>query len=316
MPHARVPLHGPLALSLVRYGALVSTAILYCCDPLNPRAVDGHFSGESRAARTAGATTALIDHDALLRGDEHAAVRRVPRDLGAVWYRGWMIPTLRYQRLAEALDQRGARLVVGARQYQAAHELPGWYPAFAEVTPRSVWLPSPPGVAPDIDALAALVAPLGGGPAVVKDFVKSRKHEWSEACFVADLADAAELHRVVARFVQLQEEFLAGGVVVRGFERFDRDLGEARVWWLDGEPVMITSHPDTPDRQPSPVLDHVAPLVRGLKCRFITTDMAMRTDGTWRVVEVGDGQVSDLPRTVDPSALATVLTRCGRRGEV
>ena len=296
---------------LDRYGALVTNAILYCCDPLNPRAVDGHFSAEAKAARVTATATALIDHDALLRGDAHAAVRRVPRDLGPVWYRGWMIPSLRYQQLVEALDQRGAELVVGARQYRAAHELPGWYPTFSEVTPRSVWLPSPPGVAPDVDALAALVAPLGGGPAVVKDFVKSRKHEWSQACFVADLADAAGLHRVVARFVQLQEDFLTGGVVVRVFEQFDRDLGEARVWWLDDEPVMITSHPDTPDRQPSPVLDHVAPLVQRLGCRFITTDVAVRTDGTWRVVEVGDGQVSDLPPSVDPSPLTTALIDVG-----
>jgi hypothetical protein len=43
--------------------------------------------------------------------------------------------------------------------------------------------------------------------------------------------------------------------------------------------------------------------VRKLDCRFITTDLAQRTDGTWRVIEVGDGQVSDLPTSTDPSAL-------------
>lgn len=289
----------------------VPNAILYCCDPLNPRTADGHFGAEAGAARTAGATTALIDHDALLAGDADAAVRRVPHDLGPVWYRGWMIPGRRYEQLAEALHRRGAGLVTGASRYRAAHELPGWYPTFAEATPRSVWLPSPPAVVPDAGTLAALVAPLGGGPAVVKDFVKSRKHEWNEACFVPDLADAAGLHRVVASFVRLQDDFLAGGIVVRVFERFDRDRGEARVWWLDGEPVMTTSHPDTPDRRPSPALDHVAPLVRRLGCRFVTTDVALRTDGTWRVVEVGDGQVSDLPRTADPGPLLTALARAG-----
>ncbi len=293
------------------YGALMSNAILYCCDPLNPRAVDGHFTAEVTAARAAGATTALVDHDALLRGDAQAAARRVPHGLGRAWYRGWMIPSRHYQQLADALDQRGVDLVVGAQQYQAAHELPGWYPTFAGTTPRSVWLPSPPGVVPDVDALAALVAQLGGGPAVVKDFVKSRKHEWKEACFVADLDHTAGLHRVVERLVQLQEDFLAGGIVVRAFEQFDADSGEARVWWFDGEPLMITPHPDTPDHQPSPVLDHVTPLVRRLGCRFITTDMALRIDGTWRVVEVGDGQVSDLPRTVDPSLLTTALSAAG-----
>jgi hypothetical protein len=43
-------------------------------------------------------------------------------------------------------------------------------------------MPAEPGRPPSVDELAALVAPLRRGPAVVKDFVKSRKHEWDEAC--------------------------------------------------------------------------------------------------------------------------------------
>jgi hypothetical protein len=44
-------------------------------------------------------------------------------------------------------------------------------------------------------------------------------------------------------------------------------------------------------------------LVRKLGCRFVTTDLAQRTDSAWRVIEVGDGQVSDLPTSTDPAAL-------------
>jgi len=32
---------------------------------------------------------------------------------------------------------------------------------------------------------------------------------------------------------------------------------------------------------------------------FITLDLVRRSDGIWRVVEVGDGQVSDRPATTD-----------------
>ncbi|MGW3628084.1 hypothetical protein [Streptomyces sp. NPDC000880] len=35
--------------------------------------------------------------------------------------------------------------------------------------------------------------------------------------------------------------------------------------------------------------------------------MALRSEGVRRVVEVGDGQVSDLRQAVDPAELATVL---------
>jgi hypothetical protein len=42
--------------------------------------------------------------------------------------------------------------------------------------------------------------------------------------------------------------------------------------------------------------------------RVPATDVACRADGVWRVIEVGDGQVSDLPSTADPAALLRRLS--------
>ncbi|MEW2330749.1 ATP-grasp domain-containing protein [Micromonospora chersina] len=40
----------------------------------------------------------------------------------------------------------------------------------------------------------------------------------------------------------------------------------------------------------------------------MTVDLARRDDGTWRVVELGDGQVSDRPSTISPyDFVATLL---------
>ncbi|MFF7019532.1 ATP-grasp domain-containing protein [Streptomyces klenkii] len=284
----------------------MAPVILFCRDPLHPRRADPHFAEDVRAAREAGLRTALLDHDALLAGDAGGAVRGVPRGAGDAWYRGWMVPSGRYAELAGALAAREVTLLTPPDAYRCAHELPGWYAAFTSVTPASVWLPAGPGRAPGAPELAALAAPLGGGPGIVKDFVKSRKHEWHEACYVPDLADTDRLAAVVARFVELQDAFLAGGVVLRAFERFT-GAGEARVWWVDGRPVLVTAHPDHPDRRPEPALDAVAPLVAALGCRFVTTDLARREDGEWRVVEVGDGQVSDLPRGAAPEPLFRAL---------
>ncbi len=282
-------------------------SILYCGEALDLRVPDARFRDEVAAARAVGATTAFLDHDLLVRGHADAAVRRVPRDLGRVWYRGWTVTAAQYEQLAAALMRRGALLVTAPQEYVAAHELPGWYPTFAGATPGSAWLPSPAGAVPAPETLAALVAAWGSGPGVVRDFLTSGQHEWDEACFVPDLADTERLWRVVRRFVHLQGGFLAGGIVLRRFERYDRLLGEARVWWLDGRAVLVSAHPDTPGFRSAPALDGVRPLVELLGCRFVTTDLAMRNDGVWRVVAVGDGQVSELPRTTDPAVLAAAL---------
>ncbi|MEW2069217.1 ATP-grasp domain-containing protein [Streptomyces sp. NPDC007346] len=281
------------------------TGFLFCSDPLRPNRPDPHFADEAAAVRAAGGGTALVDHDALLAGDATGAVARVARDSGPYWYRGWMVPSDRYAELERALAVRGCALLIGAADYRRAHELPGWYEVFADLTPRSVWCD---GLPPD--DLQELAAPLGPGPGIVKDFVKSRKHEWHEACYVPELSDRGQLAAVVGRFVELQGSFLAGGVVLRAFEPFVPG-GEARVWWVDGEPVLVTAHPDTPDRLPDPPLGPVREAVRRLGPRWVTTDLALREDGVWRVVEVGDGQVSGLPAGAAAGELFAALTAAG-----
>ncbi|MEV7560061.1 ATP-grasp domain-containing protein [Streptomyces sp. NPDC089795] len=289
--------------------------VLHCRDPLNERRADAHFAAEARQLRAAGGTVLLIDHDALLVGDAERAVARVPEGAGAVWYRGWMIPASRYAALDAALRRRGGELVVTPEAYRRAHELPGWYETFAGLTPVSGWLPAGPGAVPDPEGLEALAAGLPPGAAVVKDYVKSRKHEWDEACYVPDLADPAALHRVVARFVELQGEFLTGGVVLRAFEQFVTPEGaaaEVRVWWRDGVPRLVTAHPDSPVAEvPQGIeaaLEPVRAAVEALGCPLVTTDLALRADGVWRVVEVGDGQVSDLHKEADQAAFCRLLT--------
>lgn len=280
---------------------------LFCRDPLRPRHPDPQFGQEAAAVLRAGARISLVDHDALLAGDVEAAVGRVRRDSGPYWYRGWMIPPARYAELERALAVRGCALLTDASAYRAAHELPGWYGMFTDLTPRSVWRPLSAGEAlPDPSVWSELAGDLGPGPGIVKDFVKSRKHEWFEACFVPELRDAGRLADVVGRFVELQGDFLAGGVVLRAYEPFVPG-GEARVWWVDGEPVLVTAHPDTPGQVPTPGLHSVGEAVRALGCRWVTTDMALREDEVWRVVEVGDGQVSGLPAGDGDRLFTTLL---------
>ena len=83
---------------------------------------------------------ALIDHEALAEPDgAERAVARVPDGGGPAVYRGWMLDSGRYAALAGALTAKGVTLRTSAAQYRHAHELPGWYPALAPVTPLTTW---------------------------------------------------------------------------------------------------------------------------------------------------------------------------------
>lgn len=282
--------------------------ILYPNDPLAPRRIDPHFADEAVAASARGLSVAVVDHDVIMTASGDAlrsAVGTVPRGAdgrptGAV-YRGWMIPTPRYDALAGALAERGVVLLTTPELYQRAHELPGWYAALVAWTPRSVWTVGTG--APELEAARREVGP---GPLVIRDYVKSMKHDWDEAAFVPASDDGVPLRRVAARFVELRGEDLAGGLVLRDFE--DLVGPEARTWWVDGSCVLVAAHPDTPGAVPDGVdVAEIASAVRSLGVRFVTVDVVRRADGAWRVMELGDGQVSDRPSSVSPERFAATV---------
>lgn len=269
--------------------------LLVPADVLRPRRPDAHFAAEAGAAREAGMDVVLVDHDALASGGADEAVRRVPADAQAV-YRGWMLSSERYADFDEALRRRGVVLRTTAEQYRRAHELPGWYADLAEITPRTAWTEGA-----DRSAFVTACGELGSGPAVLRDYTKSMKHYWHEAAFIPDVADATAAWSVASRFLELRDSDFAGGFVVREFENFVSR--EVRTWWVDGVCRLVGPHPDTPDDLPDADLAAAEPLVRGLGLPFVTADFALREDGVWRLVEIGDGQVSDRPRSVPPGEL-------------
>ena len=270
---------------------------------LRARRPDEHFAGEAAAAVEAGMAVALVDHDALTEPDGAArGVARVPAGGGTAVYRGWMLRSGQYAGFADALAGRGVVLRTGAAAYRRAHELPGWYAALASVTPESVWTRGDRR-----EDFGAACAELGGGPAVLRDYVKSMKHYWDEAAFIPDVADRAAAWKVASRFRELRDEEFTGGFVLRRFEDFGS--AEVRTWWVDGTCRLVTAHPDTPD-SPAPAgldLAWLAPLVGSLGLPFVTVDLALRADGVWRVVELGDGQVSDRSSSTDPGAFVAAV---------
>ncbi|SCL37728.1 hypothetical protein GA0074692_4767 [Micromonospora pallida] len=275
--------------------------LLVPADPLRPRHPDPHFAPEALTAREAGVPVALVDHDALARGDADAALRRLPGEGEAV-YRGWMLHADRYAAFAEALATRGVTLRTRPDQYRRAHELPGWYADLAPVTPVTVWTSGD-----GRDAFDQARTELGDGPAVLRDYCKSMKHYWHEATLIPDLADAEAAWAVARRFRELREDDFVGGFVLRRFEQFTS--AEVRTWWRDGQCVLVGPHPDTPNLPPdtTPDLTTITPLVAALSLPFVTVDLAQRDDGVWRVVELGDAQVSDRPATITPARLLTPL---------
>lgn len=271
------------------------TLFIYPRDIFDKRAVDEAFAKEAHYVQLTGQhTIALMDSLALSENVPRKVFQNLSLHSGVsdVVYRGWMLTVEEYSQLEEILRENGITLKTSSQQYEKAHHLPGWYGEFESLTPKTyLW-----NLFGD-ESLEDFCAGLPERAYVIKDYVKSRKHEWDTACFAHSVS---VLGNVINEFVRLQQEenSFVGEVVVREFERFNSTAGEARVWWVDGELVASLPHPDNPDRLPvidKDFLNTVQASVKNLDCPFVVTDIASTVAGGWRVIEVGDGQVSGLP---------------------
>jgi hypothetical protein len=285
--------------------------LIFCSDPLQVRMPDPAFAAEVAAAETVGLEYALVNYEALVNDqDPLRAVQRVPvqpsTDLGV--YRGWMLTPADYQQLYAGLAARGVQLINDPVAYRHCHYLPEWYPLVAGVTPRSVWSTTRGDLS--LDRLMELVRPFGPRPLIVKDFVKSRKHEWADACYIPSAADRAAVDRVVRRFLELQGDDLNEGLVFREFVEFEALTKhsksgmpltkEFRLFFLDGAPLYTVPYWEEGDYQGMrPPADQFRDVAQMIGSRFFTMDIAQRVDGAWMIVELGDAQVAGLPEHVD-----------------
>ncbi|MFL5733421.1 MAG: ATP-grasp domain-containing protein [Chloroflexia bacterium] len=249
-----------------------------------------------------------MGYEDLVAGRVQAAVRRVPEQSPpeVAVYRGWMLKPSDYAAMYDALPARGVLLVNSPEEYRHCHYLPESYSVIEGVTAATAWMPLSGGEALDFEAVMALLRELGGGPVVLKDYVKPQKHYWEEACYIPDAADRAGVERVVRRFLELQGEDLAGGLVFREFvplaavSRHPQSAmplsEEYRVFFLDGNPIYTVpywEYGDYPAVGP-PVHDFLG-VAGQVRSRFFTMDLARRAGGTWMVIELGDAQVAGLP---------------------
>lgn len=293
-----------------RWRLSVKPRIIFPSDPLSPAGVDPHFEREREAAEREGFRTGLVNYEDLLAGEIGRCLRRVP-EAGAgeqILLRGWMVPPETYAHLHAALENRGYHPLTAPGEYRHAHLLPENYPVLEGRTPRSVWV-AVPG-ADEWTAVFRSLEGFGTKPIVLKDYVKSRKHEWEEACFIPEATDVDRVRRTVERFIELQGDQLYGGLVFREYVPL-ASLGthpksgmplteEYRCFILKGRIFYSMPYWDVVDYgsglAPVALFEDLA---RRVRSSFFTLDIARTAEGDWTIIELGDAQVAGLPGTPD-----------------
>lgn len=269
---------------------------IFCSHPLYPKMIDEDFEEEFLAAG--------LEHACALFSYENFETGKLSlygEDIsGLTIYRGWMMKPELYRSFFDKLKEKGIILINTPEEYERYHTFPGWYADFRDDTAKSVW--EDQGT---VESALLLTRGLEG-PYIVKDYVKSRKHEWYDACFINDISDKVNTERIIRNFINRQDTDLVGGVVLRQFERlnpigFHEKSGmpiseEYRVFVFAGR-IMIIDDYWRAEKElclSDKEKQWIESAAKKVKSNFVAMDVARREDGRLIIIELGDGQVSGL----------------------
>jgi hypothetical protein len=175
-----------------------------------------------------------------------------------------------YEALVVAILQSCAQPFTDATTYLSTHHLPNWYPAVADLTPETRTFPASADLATELRSL--------DWPGYfIKDYVKSLKTS------IGSLISTPEQAATVAAEMRHFRGTIEGGFCVRRIESFLPGT-EQRYFVLDSVPHSASGE----------VPSIVSECAQRIQSRFFSVDVVQREDGVFRIVEVGDGQVSDL----------------------
>jgi hypothetical protein len=243
--------------------------LLFPQSPLSSRQPDELVVEQFRAFRKAGHPVALFSFEKLQQMD---FVISSPPGPSPVLYRGWMLKPAEYKLMHDTIGKSGGAMFTNTGQYLAAHHLPNWYPLIPEYTPETVVMAADK-ITPET------IAQLGWSGFFIKDFVKSLKT--SHGSVITDLS----LLQVVMREMHHFRGEIEGGICLRRLEQFETDT-ETRYFVIRGVAYAHSAGVEIPKL--------VSEVAKRIPCPFFSIDIAKRTDGVWRVVELGDEQVTDL----------------------
>lgn len=289
-------LDGVEAFGNILVSDLEDINFIFCNHPLYQRKVDEDYEDEYQEAGLHH-SCALFSYEDMERGKLSLFGEDIS---GLTIYRGWMMKPEMYSDFYMLLEQKGIFLINTPEEYERYHTLPRWYDDFVEETAQSVWENEG-----NIENILLTVKQLNG-PYIVKDYVKSRKHEWYDACFIKNISDIANTTRIIRNFVERQGDSLVGGIVLRkymdlhqiGFhEKSGMPISEEyRIFVYSGKILIMDNYWTEKEdvRLSNDEISWIECIAKKVRSNFVTIDIARKDDGKLMIMEFGDGQVSGL----------------------
>ena len=263
--------------------------LLFPSDYFDSSIVDADMRKEYEAAMETGLfDVILFDYDAWFNNGRLRLNKSLETMRRAI-YRGWMMKPEQYESFYKALLQSNIRLITKPEEYNALHMFPNVYEKLGEHTARILTFPLHEKI--DVELLKKFFKRF-----MVKDYVKSVKGTEFPVYFDETITQE-EFDRWMEVFYKYRGNLLTGGICVKEYlnlKRYGGKTNEYRMFCAREKGISLEPNSCQGTLTPKPPIE-LLEKYRFLDSPFYTVDFAELADGSWKVIETGDGGVSGLP---------------------
>lgn len=291
--------------------------IIFCNDPLNAKSVDSSYELEFNNCLKLDYNVELLSFEEIILSNYSKSLKKISKfeNLEIVIYRGWMLKETEYKTLYDELLNFNHKLINDPTQYLLCHYLPYNYELISEYTPKTIWMDVDEKNHYNISDIMEKLKVFNGQPIILKDYVKSQKHNWKEACFIEDSSNEENVKRITDKFIELQANNLTKGLVFREFIEFDflnyhpkskmPLTKEFRLFFFYNELIGVMNYWDEGEYENQIIeeIDLFKNIAKKITSNFFNMDVAKSKSGKWYIVELGDGQVTGFPDNFDSESL-------------
>lgn len=238
--------------------------LIYPANEFNSKQPDELFKDEYFAAKEAGLSCVLYIQkqrglefcEPLIKNEE-------------IIYRGWMLKPYVYSKLNNQIQRHGAQLITYPEYYEDCHHLPNWYDKLSQYTAQTIFCEKD-------DNFYEVLKSSTWNKYFIKDYVKS---------LTTTRGSVAETISDIPKIINLIEKYrgsIEGGICIREFEEYLPNT-EERYFVFKNKIYSRTGF----------IPSIVTEITNYVYSPFYSIDIVIDVLNNYRLIEIGDGQVSD-----------------------
>lgn len=280
--------------------------VLFPSSYFDGRKVDEDLQKEYDAVVNTGLYNIIIFHYDKWFNEQKLVLTQVPEQETVAVYRGWMMKPEMYKAFYSQLEDKNIQLITTPEKYEHFHVFPNVYLDLQEDTARMLVYPK--GKEINLDEVKQNFKRF-----MVKDYVKSVKGTEFPRYFESDVSQE-EFDKWMEVFYKYRGNLFTGGICIKEFlplKFYNSKSNEYRVYYIKNEIATISRNSGQENDTPLPPQE-LLEKYKNLDSIFYTIDYAELEDGSWRILEAGDGGVSGLSDYQDYETFFRTMYHCFR----